>query len=196
MRQPVFAPAVSSCQTASRYTLFAPLFPKSTPNMFNSLHRLRHCRSVVITLQRVMTRSSITHLIVHTSCASRPVSILPPRSLSPAPSPDSAAHRPATLTILSPRPRSLRRGIDPCPDNSSILDICTYVSGCPSSTPCSPSSPTPARPPPSTARHNTLQQRGTPHRTQRQKTRRRSFSQLPEQLKWPGRVCAEQRRGE
>lgn len=46
--------------------------------MFNSLHRLLHCRSVVITLQWVMTRSSITHLIVHTSCASRPVSILPP----------------------------------------------------------------------------------------------------------------------
>lgn len=142
MRQPVFAPAVSSCQTASRCTLFAPLFPKSTPNMFNSLHRLRHCRSVVITLQWVMTRSSITHLIVHTSCASRPVSILPPARyhLLPPRIPQLAVRR--TLSILSPRPRSLRLGIDPHPDNSSILDICTYVSGCPSSTPCSPSSPT------------------------------------------------------
>lgn len=68
------------------------------------------------------------------------------RSLSPAPSPDSAAHRPATLSILSPRPQSLRLGIDPHPGNSSILDICTYISGCLSSTPCSPSSPTPAHP--------------------------------------------------
>lgn len=162
--------------------------------MFNSLHRLRHCRSVVITLRRVMTRSSITHLIVHTSCASRPVSILPPARYHLLPPRIPRLIVRATLSILSPRPPSLRRGIDPRPDNSSILNICTYVSGCPSSTPCSPSSPTP--PHPSTARHNTLQQRGTPHRTQRQKTRRRSFSQLPEQLKWPGRVCAEQRRGE
>lgn len=195
MRQPAFAPAVSSCQTTSRYTLFAPLFPKSTPNMFNSLHRLRHCQSVVITLQWVMTRSSITHLIVHTSCASRPVSILPPARYHLLPP------RIPQLVVRWPSP-FFHPDLDPsvsvstCTQTIHPFSISVHTSPAVRPQPPAPPAILHTRPPPSTARHNTLQQRGTPHRTQRQKTRRRSFSQLPEQLKWPGRVCAEQRRGE
>ena len=203
------SPLVLWCLFGVPRPTFVPI-SKSKHPIHLALSTVCHLWSLPITLQCETTHSSINHLSVHTSCKSIHHRSIPSCYHQPLPSFPSSSP-PALSPFIHPNlnppiPVSIHT-------ETFIYPLWIYLSNhlfCPPSFLPWLLIPVVRL---STARLNTLHHLRCPctwahththtHADTkalptgcRRKDTQTSFSQLPEQLKWPGRVCAVQRRRE